>query len=293
MSFLKVSQRSALTIAAAVLLATAALPAAAADPKVVALQVRLQNLGTEEVAFQSIEDRVQLALGNRYRVSLVGADRAGDSSGDVAVQSRFAEAAGRGAIDLGNSGGNFVVVEPLAVGSSELSYEVTQSYDMPAAWRTGRILIDVVAGTGGTGSVTDRARWQHSQDLATLLYQTILQESPSQERERNFEADVRRIYDEGFPGLRGVALALGGEARERDTFGHQRSSQVVGELYRDLLGRTGSNDELFRSDAGFRENVDRMGRGQKIVDVIETIVGSEEFRRNHNLDGLGLMSAAR
>src|SRR5262245_19710415 len=106
--------RKPLAITAAALLLAAALPALghAAEPRIVALQVRVNNTSTNSVDFVPIDETIPLELGQRYRISLVGADRQGDRAGDIGVQARFREATGRVSIALGNAGGNWVIVEP-------------------------------------------------------------------------------------------------------------------------------------------------------------------------------------
>lgn len=408
-------QRKASTIAIAVLLLATALPAVgnAAEgrgPRVVALQVRVQDTNTGDVLFVPIDERIRLESDRRYRISLVGADRLNDREGDIGVNARFAEDANRGAISLGNSGGNWVIVEPTnrANGNAALSYVVQGNYDMPAAWRTGRIRFDLdrlgSGGSGGQGNaqglaakvedlatgrvqyyelergnripigdgerlritlvdryrgtdravnadfdsaarggvdiertgpnwvivrgeddsgnahltfepessryadgrirfeladrvgggypddgnVSDRARWRRSEELATRLYRAILQEEPRSSRD-----SVQLIYDRGIDGLRQVARELANEGRERGVFNDRRASEVVGELYRELLGRRASNDELYRTDRGFRQNVDKMGDRGGILIIVDGIVTSDEFRRAQNLDEYGLTRSAR
>lgn len=405
--------RKALSIAAAVLLFAAALPAVGqaqqgARPHVQTLLVRVQNTGTGEIELLPITQRIPLESGGRYRVSLVGSPRAEHRAGDgVPVQARFAEATGKGAIALGNSGGNWVIVETTnrSNGQASLSYQVEGEYDMPAALRTGRIRFDLVrgsgeeralglsarvqnlrtgqvqiydldrvesipldgseplrislvdrasrgedlvaadfdagsglaiersgdnwvvvrptagsgsarlsfdpegtryaegtirfdlAGTGGGGTApvggSDRARWERSEELVGMLYRTVLNQEPRAESERDFYVDVGRVYQEGFEGLRELARDLAREAQERDVFEREPASEVVGDMYRAFLGRTASTQDLYRTDEGFREFVDRLDERNGLVAVVDGIVGSEEFRRKQNLDSYGLLRAAR
>jgi hypothetical protein len=170
--------RKALTIAAAVLLLAAALPAVGqaqqgARPNVQTLLVRVQNTGTGEIELLPITQRIPLESGGRYRISLVGSPRAEHRVGDgVPVQARFAEAAGKGAIALGNSGGNWVIVETTnkSNGQAELSYQVEGEYDMPAALRTGRIRFDLVRASGEERALGLSARVQNLRTGQVQIY---------------------------------------------------------------------------------------------------------------------------
>ena len=308
-------QRKPFAIAAAVLLLAISLPAlghAQAGPRVAALQIRVLNMGTGNVEFVPLGERIVLEPGQKYRISLVGADNLRDNTGDMGINARFREATGRGAIALGNAEGNWVIVEQInrSNGQASIDYEVVGSYNMPAAWRTGRIHFDLVRGVGA-GSisddayyddddysyngrpVTDRERWRQSRELVRMLYRSVLQEGPRRAEDRNFQADIDQVYRDGVGGLRDVARDLADEAEDRGVFANRRPDEVVAELYHDLLGRTASAGELYRTDGGFRRYVGWVDDRNGLERVVDAIVGSEEFRRNHDLDQYGLMRSAR
>ena len=323
-------QRKPLAITAAALLLAVALPALGygAEPRIVALQIRVNNLNTQSVDFVPIEERIALEPGQRYRISLVGADRQGDRSGDIGIHARFREASGRGAIDLGNAEGNWVIVEPInrSNGQASIEYVVAGNYNMPAAWRTGRIHFDLVRSNGAgsysgnyngsrdgryngsrdgryngsrdgrygyngrTGS--DRERLRHAEDVVTVLYRGVLHESPSRTG-RDFQAAVDRVNRDGIDGLRDVAGQLAREAQDRGVFNDRRSTEVVAALYRDLLGRECSYEEIYRSDRAVREYADWLRDRDGLVRLVVELVTSDEFRRDQELDQYGLMRSAR
>jgi hypothetical protein len=132
---------------------------------------------------------------------------------------------------------------------------------------------------------------RRAEDLTALLYRAVLQENASDGS--GFRSDVDQVYRRGFTGLREVARDLAREANQHGVFEHRRSSEVVGDLYRTLLGRSQSNQQLWDQDAGFRENVNTMGRRDGLEVVVDAIVGSEEFQRTQRIDSSGLMREAR
>lgn len=314
--------RKPLAIAAAALLLAAALPALGygAEPRIVVLQVRVNNMNNDSVQFVPIEERIPLELGQKYRISLVGADRQGDRTGDIGVRAHFREATGRGSIALGNAEGNWVIVERTnrSNGQASIDYVVDGNYNMPAAWRTGRIYFDLV-GQASAGSYngrynngsyngrnngryngtdyygqpgTDRDRWSRAQDVVALLYRGVLRENVST-GDRNFRADVNQVYRDGMDGLRDVAGRLARDAQDRGVFNNMRADEVVAALYHDVLGREGSYAEIYRSDPAVRGYADWLRDRDGLARLVVELVSSDEFRRDQDLDRYGLMRSAR
>jgi opacity protein-like surface antigen len=277
----------ALLRSAVAVIALSALPAAAvAQLKIIAVQARVDGT-TYGVAPNS--EQVPVSSGDRVRVELVGTSIEGGRGVERPVNARFNVAAGRGALDIVQTGSNWVVVN-VRGGDNEtaqLGYSVTGGYDMRGSLSSGRITFQINSGRRGNNSHDndgrggygrrDDDRWNRARELNRMLYRGILNENPRGNDDRR--EDIDRIYKDGSLGLRAVALDLAREA-ERDIpsrLSQDEAVRIVGDLYRGLLGRSMSDRELWDRDRGFRGNVDTLRRSglERLVDVI---VGSEEFR---------------
>jgi hypothetical protein len=270
--------------------------------KVIALQVWAENLtaGTEaRYGIAPTNEAIPVRLGDRVRVRLVGTAIEADGDGvEVPILARFAEAPGTRMLDIRERGSNWVVVDVHSRdlgrndGRAQLAYEVTGRYDLRPAMTEGRITFDL--GTRGAGApittfpggVSDRDRHRRAEELATVLYDGILRVEPrAAQLVSTFDTDADTIYRLGYQGVVQVALNRAAEAERRDIYRGASSTEVVGHLYRVLLGRNGSDQQIWNSDAGFADNVRRYER-EGLESVVATIVRSEEFQRVHNVAGL-------
>ncbi len=269
--------------------------------KVIALQAWVENLtaGTEaRYGIAPTAEGIPIQIGDRLRVRLVGTAIEADGDGvEVPIQARFVEAPGTHRLAIEERGPNWVVVR---IGDrdggrnddrAQLAYEVTGRYDLRQAMQQGRITFDL-GGRGsaaiGTRPVEDRDRLRRSEELAALLYDSILRvDSRAVHLVSGFDEAVDRIYRFGYDGIVQIALELAREAERRDTFRGVSSTDVVAHLYRRLLGRSGSDSEL-RSDAGFSGNI-RLYEREGIVALVDTIVRSDEFRDVQDLGRFGLL----
>ncbi|MGH9361473.1 MAG: hypothetical protein ACRD2T_06105 [Thermoanaerobaculia bacterium] len=267
--------------------------------KVIALQAWVENLtaATENrYGIAPTNEPVPVDVGDRLRVRLVGTMIEADGDGvEVPIQARFSEAPGTSRLDVLERGSNWVVVR---IGErdrlrnddrAQLAFEVTGRYDMRANLQEGRITFDL-GGRGSSGlavgsGVTDRDRWRDAERMTSLLYDAVLRVDPAGERYvSGFQENVEEIYRLGYEGIVQVALELAREAQERNVYRGVPATEVVGHLYRLLLGRTGSDSQL-AGDPGFVANVRSLERSGRLYDLIETIVRSEEFHRVHDLAG--------
>lgn len=266
--------------------------------KVIALQAWAENLtaaGEARYGIHPTTEPIPVNVGDRVRVRLVGTAIEADGDGvEIPIQARFSEASGTSRLDILERGDNWVVVR---IGDrdrlrnddrAQLAFEVTGRYDMRNNLESGRITFDL-GGRGGSSlglsqGVSDRERFRESERLTTLLYNAILRESPSSlSADSDYRRDVERIYRDGYEAVVEVALDLARQAQERNVFRDHSAREVVAYLYRQLLGRSGSDSQL-AGDPGFVANVRSLERG-RLYDLIETIVRSEEFHRVHNLTG--------
>ena len=267
--------------------------------KVIAVQAWADNLtvGAAETRYgiAPTNETIPVNVGDRVRVRLVGTAIEGDGDGvEIPIHARFSEASGTSRLDILERGPNWVVVR---IGDrdrlrnddrAQLAYEVTGRYDMRNNLESGRITFDL-GGRGGSSlglsqGLSDRERLRESERLTALLYDALLLEDTSSlRRDTDFNGNVDRIYRDGYEAVIEVALDLANQAQERSVFRGHSAQEVVAHLYRVLLGRSGSVSQL-ASDPGFVTNVRQLERG-RLYDLVETIVRSEEFHRNHNLTG--------
>jgi len=273
---------------AAVMIALAAMPAAA-QMKIIAIQARV---GGTTYGVAPNEEQIPANVGDRVRVELVGTSIEGGRGVERPINARFDVAAGRGRIDIVQTGANWVVVNVRSGGdngTAQLGYTVNGNYDMRGNLQSGRITFDIGDDRGrgrgqdqGRGNSSGRGgeRWDRARELTRLLYQGILNQSPRGDDRRD---DIQRIYDNGSAGIHEVAIALARDAQfDRRSLSQDEAVRILGALYRDLLGRDQSDRELWDRDRGFRGNVDTLRRYglERIVDVI---VSSEEFHSVNHL----------
>jgi hypothetical protein len=274
----------------AVAAALSALPAAAvAQMKIIAVQAKA---GGTTYGVAPTQEQIPLNVGDRVRIDLVGTSIEAGRGVERPVNARFFVAAGRGQIDLGQMGPNWVVVIVRAPGDAQLGYSVTGNYDMRGNMRDGRIPLQIAdtgrgfGGPGGPGGPGERRgrRWELAQDITLRLYRSILGAEP---RGDQAHRDTEVIARDGFAGVRSVALSLADSVRRnRDPrMGEDEAVHILGGLYRGLLRRQMNDRELWERDNGFRGNVNTLRR-DGIVRIVDVIVTSEEFRSINHLDDL-------
>jgi hypothetical protein len=275
---------------AATALALVALPVAAiAQMKVIAVQARV---GGTLYGVAPNQEVVPVNVGDRVRVDLVCTSIEGGRGVERPLNARFDVAAGRGRIDIVQSGPNWAVVEVRSGGdngAAQLGYSASGNYEMHGNLRDGRITFQIADNgrRGNGGPSRQDERWDRARDLTRLLYQGILNESPRGDERRE---DTERIYREGSAGVRSVALALAREAeRSRpQRLGNDEAVRTLGDLYRGLLHRTQSDREMWDRDRGFRGNIETLRR-DGLVRMVDVIVSSPEFRSTNRLDDLDRM----
>jgi hypothetical protein len=264
----------------------AALPAAAAI-QLTDLRAEVVNRrgGRAEVYSIKPAEPVPLAVGETIRVALVGT--AGNGA-QVPVNARFSVAAGGSAIDLGRAGANWIEVRGVGGsgnGLAQLGYHVNDGrYAMRGGFTVGRITFQM----GGSAPATvpgNDSRLQASRRVARALYRTLLGDDL---RSQRAEDDVERIDRGGYRAIQRVAAELARAADAQRVFAGQSNTHVMGELYRGLLGRQGSDNDLQYQDSGFRGSVDGLRRNG-LVWAVQTIVSSAEFQSVHHLQENGLM----
>jgi len=269
----------------------------------IALQVNVDNAGQQiTYGVRPNSETIPLAGGQQIKVSLVGTAIVNGVGVERPVNARFHKVAGAGALELGQSGPNWVLVRGRGDGVAQLGYDVTdRSYTMKAPFESGRITFQVTGagnsgngGNGGNGGYPNPGPTQGgdrqavAQRIAQRLYHAILNQNDL--NDRRAQSDVDAIYRGGFPAIQSVARDLAVVAEAKGSFDRRTAEEVVGRFYRDLLRRTGSNSEIANQDRGFLDNVNLL-RDRGLPELVRVIVGSQEFQQVQELDRYGLLYA--
>lgn len=264
-----------------------------------------QNAATEIIALQAYVDgrsdtygikpaeAIPVNAGERVRIHLVGTAIVRGNGEERPVNARFSVAAGRDEIDIVRTGPDWVEVQAKSRkddGIAQIGYQVNGNYEMKGGLREGRITLQI--GDGDTESApgqigTDRDRWNRSQELTSRLYRSILGVDARGDAARE---DTEHIYESGPAGVRDVAMALADDMGSRyDRLSEDQAVEVLGDLYRGLLRRTGNDRELWDQDRGFRTNVDTLRR-EGFEKMVQVIVDSGEFQTANGLRELGSLA---
>jgi hypothetical protein len=283
-------------LAAGALALAAALPAAAAPLKIIAVQARIDDLnGGGTRGTLAIGDPVPANVGDRLRVNLVGTAIVNGAGVETPIRARFNVAAGGNNLSIVRGGPTWAEVSVNAAGGNglaQLAYTAVGDYDMRPGDRSGRITFQIGGGAPAIAPSPgpDDDRMREARRLNEMLYLSILGARPTGPRART---DVERIYRNGYNGVRDVSTAL---AREAEDSGRGRSLlprgyeerdvERVGALYRGLLRRHQSDRELWDTDGGFRGTV-RSLHDHGLPAVVQGIVSSDEFVSANNMQGFG------
>jgi hypothetical protein len=270
-------------------------PAAQAKaPKIIAIQAWVENQRSGERNRYGIapeNESVPVRDGDRLRISLVGTDVSSGIGREVPLNASWSPAAGRGQLSVLRSGGDWVEVEVRGTGTSQLGYNLRSGADIRQNMASGRLTFEA----GGRGGSTGRpgrgdSGGSASQQVVGDLYRAILERDP---RGRDIDDDVASVERGGQVAARDLALQLAEQA-DRQGLGRSRRSrgyededrERVADLYRILLGRDQSADQLWAQDRGFRGQVEALHE-RGLARVVQSIVDSDEFRSRYQLDGRG------
>ncbi|HXO22760.1 MAG TPA: hypothetical protein VOA87_22800 [Thermoanaerobaculia bacterium] len=282
---------TALALAALATVGGVAAAPAFAAVRLVDLQVKVQDRPggrAPEMYTLSPAQSVPLAVGETIRVSLVGITAGG---AQVPVNARFSEAAGKASIELGKSGGNWVIVRGTGSGGNglaQIAYQVVgNAYTMKGGFASGRITFQMIAQAALSrhDNRPGDARQQQAEDITRALYSTLLRQGLDSDRARQDAATIDR---RGYAGIQEVAISVARDAESQQIFAGRPSREVMGELYRGLLRRTQTDEQLWEQDRGFRAGVDELNR-RGLAGMVQTIVRSPEFREANDLARNGLL----
>ncbi len=291
-------------LAAALLLAAAATTLHAAPPRRTAVNpagplevIALQTYVEGRSATYGVKpaEPIPANVGDRLKIHLVGTAIINGSGVERPINARFTVAAGRGNIDIVQAGPDWVLVQVNNRGGdglAQLGYEVAGNYEMKGGLKWGRITFEIDGGResapGGVGTgPVERGRWNQAAELTDRLYRSILGVAPQGDVARE---DTEHIYEMGALGVHDVALALAEDAGGRyDRLGQNDAVEVLGDLYRGLLRRSGDDNDLWSEDRGFRTNVDTLRR-QGFERIVQVIVDAGEFQTANDLRSFGYLA---
>jgi hypothetical protein len=259
---------------------------------IIALQSRVDQHG--RVYGVNPAETIPLRPGERVRVDFVGTAIAGNGNGvERPVNATFQLAAGRDQLDLVQSGPHWFIVQAKTRkddGIAQIAYQVTGNYDMKGGMRTGRVTFqvdgDAVSNPGQVGD-RDRTRWDQARSINDRLWRSIVGQTPSGNAATS---DADHIYQMGYKGVMDVARALAEDVGgQYNNLSQERAVQVLGDLYRGLLRRSGDNNQLWDSDPGFRGNVDELRR-RGFVSMVTGLVNSQEFQQANQMSSFGSLA---
>jgi hypothetical protein len=277
-----------------------------ARTSVIAIQVNVESGGQQvRYGIRPNTETVPLLAGQRVKVSLVGTAIVNGVGVERPINARFHPASGAGALELGQSGPNWVLVSGRGNGVAQLSYDVTdRNYTMKNGFESGRITFQLTGthgsggagGNGGNGGSGEPGpgpgqgsdRQAVAQKITERLYRAILNQTDLSDRRA--QRDLDAIYNGGFPAIQSVARDLAGAAEARGSFDQRTADEVVGRFYRYLLLRNGSNRDIAAQDRGFSDNI-RLLRERGLPELVRVIVGSQEFQKVQELERYGLLYA--
>lgn len=281
------------------------LDTAAAGTPLIAIHARVTDLDTNQRQAYRIEPdpvgTIPLRVGDRVLVELLGTAIINDVGIAVEVPARFEVAAGSWRLGVKASDANSVIVDAQRPDESRrgrddalsaLAYTVIGNYDLKDALREGRITFEIaprggLQQPGSSRSVQGEARWREAEEIARTLSFIRLGEQRQLD-----DALVERIYLDGYQGVRDVASLLAEETANVETFERWEQDDLLARLYRHLLDRRGDEQKIADEDPqGFSYNLNLLER-EGYRALVLALVGSEEFRRVHDLDDFEAMSQA-
>jgi len=272
-------------------LATLAFAPPVAAQKVIAIQVYADPAGSGGEARYGVapeNEAVPVTPGERLRLTLIGSALIDGIGKEVRINASWSVASGD--LQIAGRGDDWVDVV-VGRGTSgvagQIGYQVRDNYEMRGALSSGRITLQVQRGSGGGGNSGggshgggshdgggNSSRHEKAATVTRALVEGILNTTFDANRHGEW---VDEVYEEGYDGVRSVANEL---ARQASRHGSEDAEATVRRFYRILLRR---NADQIESDDGYWNNV-KAYRKTGLQNVVETIVGSDEFSRAFRLD---------
>lgn len=244
-------------------------------------------------------EHVPLRVGEQVHVQIVGTAMIDGKAREVVVPVRFEEGPGEWRIDTaaqGTHGLRVVARQPDESNRgrqgalTQVLYSIDGDYDVRQQLANGRITFEideqVVAAPQPQLPPETRDRWRRAERIADHLAAIRFTGGKAE------PALVERIYLSGANEIRQIAATFAQDAVRNRQVENRAPWDVARHLYVELLGRKGSADDLWRTDAGFRGNV-RLLMESGYPALVSAIVGSQEFAKNHELDTFARLAVTR
>jgi hypothetical protein len=166
---------------------------------------------------------------------------------------------------------------------SQIRFELRGQYE-PPRFASGFVTFEIAPRTQPQAPAESRLISERvARDLAHLL----LVDSPRVET-----AWVERIERGGEAEARAVARQLATTATQSGRLAEMPPWEVTAHLYRHLLGRQGTAADLWRTDAGFRGNIELLQK-RGYPALVDAVLASQEYRSRHPFDRLQTLPGNR
>lgn len=256
-------------------------PAPPDGTRLLGVEVLVTDLATNRTTTYELGRHVPLNVGDRVRVELVGSALVDGVGRRVALPADFA--AGGGGRQLGlaptREGGVVVHTDQVAGDDerpSQIRFDLRGQYE-PRRLASGFVTFEIAPRNQPQAPAEGR---QISERVARDLAHVLLVDSPRVET-----TWVERIERGGESEARVVARQLAATASQSGRLREMPPWEVTAHLYRHLLGRQGTAADLWRTDPGFRGNLELLEeRGYQAL--VDAVLGSQEFRDRHPFDRL-------
>lgn len=272
---------------------------APAGVKLIDVKAQVTDPETGERRLYDIQpaDHVPLTVGERVHVHLVGTAVIDGTGRAVLLPARFEEGPGDWRIDVADHGEHGLTVVARTAEDrgrpehhSQVLYTLEGSYDVRPQLAEGRITFEIREETASVDepAVTPgaRERWRRAERIADDLAAIRFSDQPADAQL------VERIYLSGASEIRQIAAAFAQDALRARRVENRAPWDVARHLYQELLGRKGSAEDLWASDAGFRGNV-RLLLESGYPALVSAVVGSREFAETHELDAFARLALPR
>lgn len=246
------------------------------------LEVRVTDLSTGRVTTYENGEHVQLAVGDRVRIELVGSALVGGAGRAVTLPADFAVGGGERRIDLVSASGTAVVhaVRPDEAGRegrpSHITFDVRPAVE-PARFASGGVTFEIAP---REEAEQPSERWRLSERLAGDLAHLLLIDDPEVD-----EDWIEVVYEDGEDGARALARRLATLASRDGRLREVPPWEVTAEVYRHLLGRQGTAADLWREDPGFRDSIELLEE-RGYTALVDAVLASEELEERYDLDRL-------
>lgn len=244
-------------------------------------------------------EHVPLRIGDQVHVQIVGTAMIDGKAREVVVPVRFENGPGDWRIDTADQGTHGLRVVARQPDTSnhgregaltQILYTIDGDYDVRTQLANGRITFEIdeqtVTAPQPQVAPETRDRWRRAERIADRLHAIRFASGKAD------AALVERIYLSGANEVRQIASTFAQDAVRGRQVENRAPWDVTRHLYVELLGRKGSADDLWKSDAGFRGNV-RLLMESGYPALVSAIVGSQEFAKNQELDTFARLALPR